>query len=289
MAPDKGMIAGAFHGWVARRTSTGFPMGVLATPEAPVAGSTYNAYRIVGYVENTAPEATIEEATRVAGQSVKGKRQLGISDLGSLTLTLSDYDESFHAMVTDSLVDETTMTDWPTTSPNFNLASRPQLILCMTTGFQTDSGDNQYANYLYHNVQIAPVIPGGSQSGGVNPNPMVYTVTPSKSSRTGLGRLYSAAALNVVDDSDIMQVIRTQAPIFVTTFIKDAADTTIQLPYLPTSSGATGAAGNSIVDDVGATLAVTSVVTTTGIVTLAAAGVSGHKVVVGFQTDYVTP
>jgi hypothetical protein len=72
------------------------------------------------------------------------------------------------------------------------------------------------------------------------------------------------------------------------TFIGNAAATTTTLPYLPTSSDATGAATNSITV-AGATTAVTSISTSTGVVTFASAPASAAIAVIAYPTAYVAP
>lgn len=288
MPATTGMIAGMYHAWAAFRDSNGYPMGQDSTPDTKTAPSTLSPYKIPGIVEIGAPEMAVEVATRKAGQTIKGKRVLGISDIGSYPMTLSDYDETLHAMVTASLVDTTTMSGWTMTSPNSRNARRPQLIMGFSVGFTADDGSDQMMTWIYHNLQVSPALPGGSQKSGENPNPLQFSLTPSSSQRTGIGRLYSAMGFDVVEDSDICIAIRHTDAIFVTTFIKDAVATSFTLPYLPTSNDATGAANNSITNN-GATLAVTSVSTSTGLVTLTAAGVANDIVVMAFPTRYLTP
>lgn len=286
MSATSGLVAGLYYAWVARRDSNGYPMGTLTTPDAPVAGSTYSAYFLQNPVTYSPAAPTRDVATLRGGQKVGQKRDLGVSDYGNAQLVLADFDEGFHALVSGSSVDTTIMTAWTTTTQNARNAALPQLILGIVVGFTTASGSIQYATMVYHNVQIQPVMPGGSESGGTNPNTLTYNIVPNISSRTGLSRLFSASSLSATDNSDVMTIYRYTSPIYVTTFIKDASTTTFIFPYRPVSSDATGAASNSITNN-GSTLAVTSVSTTTGTVTLAAAGSSGDIVVAALPTNFV--
>lgn len=287
MTASTGMVAGSYHMQIARRSSAGYPMGQLATPDAPVAGTTYPAYKVPGYAEVTAPQATVEIAKRYAGQKIKGTRSLGISDFGEFQVTLADYDELFNAIIGGSTVDSTTLSGLDLSSPNMNNADVPQLIALFSMGIQIDNGTNMMLTYVYDNVQITRVLPGVTQSGGVNPNPLQFTVTCSTSLRTAMGRLYSITGLQVIDNSDIGIGYRHTNPLMLTTFIKNAVATSFIMPYRPTTTDATGAATNSITNN-GVTEAVTSVSTTTGVVTLAAAGVSGH-IVVALMPTIFTP
>ena len=286
--PTNGMIAGIYNGWVAKRDSNGYPKGVVADPNSPGTNVVLSPYRIKYPISLTPPTPNRRLATRVGGQAPRGQRDLGMSSLGTFPIEMDSYDETFHALVSGSAVDVSTVSEWAVTSPNVQKVTLPKFILGMSIGYLTEAGNPEFLTAIFHNVQIRPVMPSGSQSDGENPNPMRYEVVPDVSSRTGIGRLYSAMAMSVQENSDMSMMIRYSKEIFLATYIKDGTATTFTLPFLPTSSDATGAAANSITNN-GSTQAVTSVNTSTGVVTLSAAGTSGHIVVTAFPTDYVTP
>jgi hypothetical protein len=284
---ETGMIAGFYDGWVWFRDSNGYPMGTLSTPDAPVVNTVYTPFRLPGPVEVTPPTISRETATSKGGQRIRNKRVLGVNDISDFTFTLSDYSETFNAMISGTTVDVTTLTNVATTAPNTGLTEPPQMGIAFAIGYQTDDGDNQTLTFMFHNVQISNSIPKGSQAGGENPNPLQYTVTPTRSSRTALGHLYSTTALNVTDDKDILSIYRHEYPLFLTTYVANGAATTFTLPYLPISNDATGAATNSLTK-LGAITAVTSVNIATGVVTLTGAGTTGDIWVAGTPTAFAT-
>jgi len=286
MTATNGMIAGIYNGWIAFRDSNGYPIGTETAPDDVSNGTTTHAYRIKHPISIGAPDITREIATRKGGQAIRGQRQLGVGNIGPFEMVLDAFDEQFHAYVSASAVDETTMTGWAITAPNTKKGVLPKFVLGMTVGFETEGGAAEYMNYIYSNVQIDPVIPGGSQDGGENPNPLTYQVTPDFSLRTGLGRLLSGMSLSVAEDSDLMIAVRNDKPITLTTYVDDNAAGTFTLGYRPTSDDETGAAENSITKN-GTTTAVTSVAKTTGLVTQVAAGTAGDIWVVAYPTDYV--
>lgn len=283
-----GMIAGTYNIWIAKRTSAGYPMGTAATPDSPTANTQYPAHRAKYPVSFTPPAPSREVAQRIGGQALRGNRDLGISGYGIGTLVMDGYDETFHALVSGSSVDTATISGWSMTAPNVQKPSLQKFVMGLSAGFQNEDGTEEYLTMIYNNVQIRPVMPSASQSGGVNPNPLSYEIVVDVSARNGLGRLYSASGLNVQEDSDVAIAIRYTKEIFVVTYVGNNSATTTTLPFLPTSSDATGAATNSITV-AGATTAVTSVDTTTGVVTFASAPASGAIAVIGYPTAWATP
>lgn len=284
-AADRGFIAGFFHAQVAMRDSSGYPMGSDTSPNTVTPLDVKHAYKLTGPVETAVPAPTRDNATFRGGLGILGQRAMGVSDLGSFDLTLSAYDETFHAMVSGSVVDVATHTELAMTAPNMARADIPQLILLLTIGIQNDSGTNEFLNIIYNNVQISPTIPAAGQDSGTNPRPQVYTVTPSLSDRMGNGMLYSASALAVQDNRDVAVMIRYLYPLGLTTYIDDASATTFILGYRPIGTDATNV--SNVVLKNGAKTNPTSIVTTTGVVTITA-GTSGDKWTVLYPTNFVS-
>lgn len=286
MAATNGLVAGMYYVAIARRDSNGYPMGSLVTPDSPSNGTVYASYLVNHPVGYTPASPTRDVAGSHGGQKQGPQRDLGVSAYGTGTITLAHFDEGFHALVSGSLVDTTIMTAWNTTTQNVRNAALPQFILYVYLGFTTAAGAIEFLTTVYHNVQIQPVMPSGSQAGGSNPNPLAYTFVPNVSPRTGMGRLLSASSLSVTDNTDMMTQYRYSAPIYVVTYVDDNSTGSYIFPYRPVSSDATGAASNSISKD-GVTQAVTSVSTTTGVVTQIAAGAAATKWVTALPTNFV--
>lgn len=284
-AADRGFIAGFFHAQVAMRNSSGYPMGSDTTPNTVANLEVKHAYKLTGPVETAVPAPTRDIATFRGGLGILGQRAMGVSDLGSFDLTLSAYDETFHAMVSGSTVDVATHTELAMTAPNMARADLPQLILLLTIGIQNDSGTNEFLNIIYNNVQIGPAIPAAGQDSGVNPRPQVYTVTPSLSDRMGHGMLYSASALAVQDNRDVGVMIRYLYPLALTSYIDDGIATTFVVGYRPVSTNATNTI--NVVLKNGVKTNPTSIVTTTGVVTITA-GTAADVWSVLYPTEFVS-
>lgn len=286
MAATNMLVAGIYYLWIAFRDSDGYPEGSNTTPNTRTVNTAYHAYRVKHPVSFTPPAPSYETATRRGGMKLVGQRDLGLSDYGVGTIVLDSFDEQFHAYITETSVDTSTMSGWDITTAGDTESARPQLIVGLTIGVTTEAGTDEFMTVIFHNATIRPAKPASSQEGGVNPNPLSYELVPNVSSRTGIGRLYSAMAFNIVENNDTFMLVRHDDPIFVSTYIANGVATTFVLAYRPTSSDATGAANNSITNE-GATLAVTSVNTTTGVVTFSAAPTSGNRIIVAFPTRYV--
>lgn len=285
-AATDGMIAGIYNGWIAKRDSNGYPKGTAADPDAPTAGQVLSPHRFSFPISFTPPAPSRRLATRVGGQTVRGQRDLGLSSLGTFQIGLDSFDETFHALVAGSVVDVSTVDGWAITSPNVQKASLPKFVMGISVGYLTANGANEYITLIFHNVQIGPALFSGSQGDGENPNPLTYEVVPDLSARTGIGRLYSTMTGIAEGNSDIATMNRASREIALATFIRNGTATSFTLPFRPTSSLATGVAGNSITNN-GVTQSVASVNTATGLVTLTTAGTSGDVVVIAYPTEWV--
>ena len=285
---EKGMVAGMYHAFIMFRDSVGYPMGQLATPDAPVQLTVYSPYKIPGIVGWVPPVPASEIATRRGGQKVLGARRVGISSLGQGQLTLSDYDETFLSLIGGSTIDVATHTEHAMSSMNSQEFDIPQLFLMLVAGFQNDVGTNKFLTGGYINVQIDQLDTPMSQNAGDNPNGLVFNVTPSVSLRMPTGMLFSASALAVQDDKDInwRDHNSENAGIWIDTYIDDGIATTFTLTYRPLSTDATNI--TNIVTKEGIATAPTTIVDTTGVVTITP-GTADDIWVVTYPTNYIVP
>lgn len=279
--------AGAFELLAWTIDSNGYPMGQLATPDAPVEGATYHAYRARSFVGMTLPTPTRSLATFFGGQRFLGQIDLGVSDLGSGELTLSKFEEAFVALIAGTTLDEATVTDWAMVSPNENNPNIPAMGLMGSTKIRLDTGALSWAHVILPNVQIQPVPVSISTGDGQNPNSLVYGLVPTLATRLHTGHLFSATAMNVYNDEAVSYVVRYNSRFQITTHIKDtgmagSGDSFI-LGYRPTST-ATGTP--SSFTDNGAAETPTSVTLATGAVVIAAGGSAGDILVAVTPTDF---
>lgn len=284
-------VYGLYYLQIGFRSSAGYFMGQISTPDAPTVNTTSHSYVVFNPVSFEHPSPTRTEWTDFGGQSIRAQKLGGVESLGSGTFTLSEYDNTLHAMIASTAIDTTTVTDWEQTPSNINAVNLPAFLMIVSTKSQvvndvTGVVSDKWNHWVYPNVQIAVNPPNASQSGGVNPNPVSFTYTPSFSGRRWDGRTFLAASPTVVGNKDMRYQIVSDYPLTGTTYIRNGAATTFSLGYRPKASTATGTADNSVTNQ-GVTEAVTSISTTTGLVTMSAAGTSGHIVNVVYETEYV--
>jgi hypothetical protein len=283
---------GMYYIQIGFRDTSGYFKGQQTVPDTVADDTTSNAYVLFNPVDFTHPQPTFDLATDQGGQKIRAQADMGASDYGEGSFTLSEFDDVFHAYIRSVTVDATTVSGWRQVGSSINTVVAPRLFLIASMQVQVVASDgttsSKWSHWIYPNVQIRPAYPNGSQSGGVNPNPLAYTFVPSTASRGLDGRLFSATNMALTDDQDTMYRIESANAISACLYTKDGSTTTFTLPYLPSTSDATGAATNSITNN-GTTLTVSSVNTSTGVVTLSAAGTASDIVVVVYETAFATP
>jgi hypothetical protein len=281
-----GFFAGVYSAWIATRDSNGYPVGTNPTPDSKVVNTVYGPLRLRHPISIDGAEATIDIATRRGGMAKRGQRALGASDYGAFKFVMDAFDDAFDALVRSYTVDTTTQTGLAISAANATLANRPRFVFGCNVGFTDDSGNDLFMNYMFPNVQIIPAVEKSSQQGGENPNPLEYTVVPDVSTRTPLGRLFSAMGLGVRDNQDILIRFPATREYIIATYVANGVATSFTLPFKPTSSSITGAADLPLTKN-GATQAVTSISTTTGLVTLTGAGAANDIYVVTYPTAFL--
>ena len=284
-----GHIAGFYHAQFSLRDPNGYPVGTATAvldPSNIANGTTSHAHKLIAPVEVTGLSLGREIATFRGGQQILGKRQLGVNEIGTFDLTLSAFDEAFHALITGSAVDSTIASSNTVTTPNVGEGDPPQGVLLLTMGFQTTAGVNKFVTYAYHNVQISEAeVGGGSQNGGENPNPMRYVVTASLSDRTFFGLPYSATTLGATGNSDLLVRYVTAKPIALTYHQPSASGTTFTVGYRPFVSEHAGARNVFTKDGAQGHTDVSGVNTSTGAITISSA-TGGEKYVAVYETEF---
>lgn len=278
-----GLVAGGRYHWITKVDSAGYPVGQATDPETVANGTESAAYLSpVGHVSLETPAPARLLAQGRSGGKLYAQLDLGAADLGSFSFEMGAYDEAYHALVTGVANDTTTFDNVLMRGLPLTEAVPPTVMGAWASLIKLTSGSTQWLTRIFHACQITPGVPPTNQSDGVNPIPNSATVIPSEASRSFLG-----TALGSTSAIRWGVTLRTLYPVHMHTFRGDNSDTTVTLPYLPIYSTATGAADNFISIN-GVATAVTSVNTSTGVVTFAAAPAAGAKVVIVYQTNFAT-
>ena len=286
LTATKGIGAGAYIAQVGKRDLSGYPVGLASDPDSLTPGTLYVPH-VIDHVDSFTPGSnTIDSADGRGGQRYLGSIMLGTSAFGPLAVQLAQFDEALSAIIKNTVVDFTTVEGWAQSPSNVNQQDFPRLFSCFSTKFLDKNLDLQYMNFIALNSEWSqPQETGSSQAGGVNPNPLQYSVKVSPSARNLTGRLLSATNMVVEGDTDTVIKIRSKWPLAFAMWIDDFSTVTFRLPFLPVFSDATGILNNSITRE-GTTEAVTTVSIVTGDITLTP-GTSGDRVLVVYPTRFV--
>jgi len=246
------------------------------------------------YLANTPKSATIPAPDRnviefTGGDKWLGSFQYGFSSVGAFDVVMSGYDADLIALVTGASVDQTTNEDWSIFSENDFQTSMPQVCALVTYRIQA-RGTNEGAD-LY----ITSVISRGWMSPkGITGAPAfqaageyTYSMTPTAATQLPNGMLFSATAMNLAEDKTFRTHIISNYPIALATYIADGSATTFTLPYKPVSSVVTVNDTPNFMTVNATPTAASAVSTSTGQVTLSAAGTSGDVVVMLYETNFV--
>lgn len=210
--------------------SSDFPIGQLITPDNPTHGTVYAPYLVKSAVSYAAADDTVESVNSFGGQRVRGKRDLGTSELGDGTLELSEYDADFDALVQGFVKDTTTGTGLEITGHNAN-RGRPRRFMLAFTAAATpvNSAPNYDTIFTWGTLRRGAL--ATNQGSGRNPNNRVYTLTRYLSPRTPWGQLFSSAAVAPDGGSDDETTIYADAPMEFFTVVRDGTASGYVAPY----------------------------------------------------------
>lgn len=234
------LLAGTYLMQIAILDDDNFPMGTLVTPNAPVNGTEYNPYVVPSIVEFAPAQPTYANAFSYAGQKIRGRRPLGVTDFGVGTVTLSEFDDVFDALVMGYTIDTTTATDVRVTGSNALRVQQRRFMVAFTAGATPSDSAPNYLTKVLLNVYFERQPVGTNQNGGQNPNNVVYNMYANTSTRTAWGQLQSAATVNVDGDADTEMALYYTMPFMFMTYVDDGEASTFTLPY---AAGATEHAG----------------------------------------------
>lgn len=282
---SKDFLYGMYYLQWCFRDSNGYPMGTVTDPDNVADGTTTHSYLLSNPVEYTAPSPSFGRAIDRGGQTVRAQVDMGVTDFGEGSFSLSELDDTIWAYWNGSSVDSATVSGWRQVAMNVNnITAPPGFIIISTKAYDYENSANVWSHWIYPNAQIRVTLPSASQSDGENPNPWELTLIPNTSNRTLTGHLFSATGMNVTQNTDIGYRVQTAKQIAITTYVVDAVPTqTFSLGYRPSSSLVDNS--DKVITQNGVTDSVTSVNTTTGVVT-GSGLLQSEKIVAVYETEY---
>lgn len=234
------------------------------------------------------PDRTTIDFT--GGDRWLGSYQYGITSLGSFTLGAADIDATLIAMVTGSKVDQTTNQKWTMYSENVLKDRLPQVCVMLTFRIQsresgTDGGDF-FITYVIPRAWMAPKGTSGAP-GFQSKGQYSFQITPTAGGGLPIGVPFTQANQGWQNNKTPILAVISDNPIGLATFIADGTLTDFTLPYLPvTSTVASGNAGNLHALN-GAITGLSAVDTSTGEVTLLAAGSAANYHGLMYETNFI--
>jgi hypothetical protein len=273
------------------RSTTGYFRGQDTTPDSPVQ-NTVNSGLVVEGITFT-PGVRINPVVTIAGgQQILGRVVLPASDYGTPGYDVPYLHDIFSSIfIRKSTIDSATLGRHTTGDNALQNVFVPSFVRFLVHIQDEVTGAEAWENISYLNARNRETTPGGAGrvTGDVeNPNPFAYTAELTPALRDITGVLLTALSIGSVGGKDVMTRTISDNQTHVVNVVMDGIATTIQLPFLPLSSDATGTGAN-IVTINGVPTAVTSISTSTGLVTLAAAGSADDEVTIDYETDYTVP
>lgn len=269
--------------------ANGIAVGQL-DPDALTPSTTSHAYVINGTITASLPDVKFGAAEFRGGGTYEGRADMGLESVGEGTLTVSQMDADLDALLQGGLVDTTSLGGAVISAPNSLNPSARQVGLMLIARHQgretANAGKNKYLHIIYPLVQMRMITPNLTQEGGTNPSPVTLKFQPSVAAYFPTGVAFGANQ-GWHQNSEFHLRLVADNPYALTTFVQDGADTTYVTGYRPVSNAVAGGNTTNWFTVNGAPTAPTSIDTTTGVVTLAAAGTSGQVAVAMYQTQFV--
>lgn len=242
MAGQRGHRGGLYHALFMKRNSLGYPVGMAADPESISNGTTMHAHRLIAPISAGPLQLSRGSILWYGGMGVQGRQPTGISDLATFDMQLTAHDETLHAAITRTAIDEAIASDYPVIAANIGQTVPVEGMLILSVGEKPIGGNQGFRHFMYPNAILERADAGeGNQNTGTNPMPSRFRVTVDLTTRTPFGLLLEDTALQVENDIDGLLEWRTRFPIHITSHKSVADATSFALGYRPINSEHAGA------------------------------------------------
>ena len=283
----RGNIYALEYAWFSLLNSDGIATGQLDPDSLPAAPATSSAFLMRGPMTLSPAAPTYRRATFIGGGKLEGKADMGLEDVGDAELTLSQFDPALNAMIAGGLVDTTSLGGATISAPNHLNPSSRVGVLCAIGRLQKRATvGNIFFHLIYPSCQLRVNSPSLTQEGGTNPAPITVTITPAVGTKFPIGVAFGANQ-NWQDYSEFEYYLEATNPYFLTSWLQDGTAVSFTLPYKPVSSVVTGGNTDNWVARNGTPTAPSSINTSSGLVTMAAAGTASQWTSVLFPTRFV--
>lgn len=289
MPTTRGNLFAFDYMFVWRVDNNGIAVGQLDPVLPGVPPLTSHALKVEGGMTATLPGATFGAFEFRGAGTYEGRVDGGLESFSEGTIELSQCDINLAILLSGGKADTTTITGGTIIWSNNNMNPSPRdvgIMLIRRIKDQVGAGAISYATTLFPRVQVRMVQGNFSQDTGMNTSPVTLTIQPSAARNFPWGEAFGTNQ-DWHNNQSIEFNINSDFPWAATSFIADGTDTTYVLGYRPKFDTTTDGRGGAIYAINGIPTAPTSVNTTTGVVTLAAAGTAGDRHVAFYQTEYL--
>lgn len=278
----RGGIAGFYKALFFFRDSSGYATGIQSTLAN---GSTSSAYvadfpRAAGITPTNPTTLEFQGGDRVWRRVIFGNKLTP-----SFVLTLGDVDTSLVTLVTGSSTN--TANSYRTLFSDNPNRSAPRVMGCaLMSRFANSDGSDTWITQWFPTCQVIWQVAGRNYQGATDIN---VTVQPVMTSKAVTGQVFGSSGLNMgLEGDQTDNYFELSAyPLQLVCFRADGAATTVTSTYRPISTVVTVNASPNPMYKNGTATALSSVVTTTGVHTLAAAGTAADMHVIVGETEYV--
>ncbi len=214
-----------------------------------------------------------------------GTMQFGDTGLTGFTCTFEDVRNSVITGVHGTAVDTTSNSEFELWSTYTSASNAAAVGICITTTLKDEqTGAKVYRHTVYPSCQaVFSSVLGGFQA----KNTIQMNVTVSPSSYFPIGTALSAMSMSLPDNMATHIEMYTTNRIHMTAYRSDATEVTFVAGYRPLSSTVTNNATPNWFARNGTDQALSSISTTTGVATMAAAGTAGDMNVLIYETNFV--
>lgn len=214
--------------------------------------------------------------------------QFGNTPLSSFDLMVADLDPALFALLGSTVDNTTTNTSFEFFGTNDNLTVPITVWVALISRYQDVSiGANGPDKYVTTVIpRCTPRVKLGGQAYQAHA-PVTIKLTPTYSDRTPNGQTFDATGLNMTFEDNLAThygIISTY-PLHLMSFRSDGTATSFTTTYKPVSSAITAGATPNYFFRNGTSQALASVVTSTGVATMAAAGTAGDLNTLLYQVN----
>lgn len=289
-----GYVGGFFKALLWRVDSSGYATG--QSDPATMAANTASG----AYVFNDPKTASIAHVDPTTLQPGAGDRtavftmQFGMPVHSAFDLQVQDLDQTLWALINNASLNTATSSKHTFWGNNARKANPVTFGVMLTQRFQPMGsgidGPDQYFHRIFPRCEVS--IKDGAAT-HQSESPTTLRITPKIGAKFPTGQGYGSASpglnLGLVQDQTEVVYDITANPLHLMTYKANGVATTYTATYKPLSSTVTLAASPNYQTINATPTAPSSVSTSTGVVTLAAAGASGDMVELFYETDFVTP